>query len=518
MNALAEAQSHLQAGRLDEAERLLRRVLRRAPEEAAAAHLLGIVLHRAGRDAQALTFLDRARRAGPADARLAGNRASVLAALGRHDDALAELDDAVARHPGEAALHYNRGNALLARGRNEAAEEAFERALARHPDLVPAWQNIGLARTRQGKLEAALAAYERVIALAPPARPGSEEARLLAEMWANKAWALDWLNRREEALAACQTALAIVPDFPLAHWNAAPILLALGDYARGWREWEWRWQLPDSPLRRRALSAPLWLGAESLAGRTILLHAEQGFGDTLQFCRFARRVQARGARTILEVPRPLLALARTLPGVDTLIAAGETLPPFDCHTPLMSLPLALGITLNGLAGDVPYLAADPARIASWRARLGESGRRRVAFAWSGNPGTPTDRWRSAPLAALAVLFRKDIEFVCLQREIREADREAVHRFGIRFFGEAIADFADTAALIALSDLCLTTDTGPAHLAGAMGHKLWVMLHDAPEWRWLIGREDSPWYPSARLFRQTRAGDWGELAARVAAAL
>lgn len=508
----------LLANRLDEAERLLRRTLRADTSAPQAAHLLGIVLHRQGRNDQALTFLDRALRQAPDDTQALNNRATVLNALGRAAEARAALERAAGLRPDDAGLHYNLANTHLAEGDSEAALAAFDRALALAPDFRGAWQNRGVALTRLGRPAEALATYDRLLALAPPPAPGSAEATHLAEIWANKAWALDRLNRRPEALAACDAGIALDGEFPLAHWNAAPILLAMGEYARGWQEWEWRWRDPNFKVRRRAFAQPLWLGETALAGRTILLHAEQGFGDTLQFCRYVPMVRALGARVVLEAPAPLVPLLRTLAGWDALHATGETLPPFDVQTPLMSLPLAFATRIETIPAAVPYLAPDPARVARWQGVLGERRRPRVGLAWSGNPGLASDGVRSAPLAALAPLFRDTIEFVAVQKDIRDSDRAALARFGIRHFGAETADFADAAALIACTDLVLSVDSGPAHLAGALGHPVWLMLYWAAEWRWLEGRADSPWYPTARLWRQAEPGGWAELAGRIGAAL
>ncbi len=515
---LQAANLAFQAGRLAEAERTLRRLLRIDSPPSQAAHLLGLVLHAQGREAQALTFLDRARRESPDDSQVENNRATVLNALGRPDEALAALDRALLLRADDPGLHYNRGNTLLSLGDNDAALAAFDRAIALRPDFAQAWQNRGVTLTRLGRPVEALETYDRLIALMPHPPPDAATADLLAEIWANKAWALDRLNRRHDALAACDRGIALAPDLPLPHWNAAPTLLAIGDYERGWQEWEWRWRDPSFRVRRRAFAEPLWLGHETLQGRRILLHAEQGFGDTLQFCRYVPMVKARGASVTLEVPAPLEPLMRTLEGPDVLIAAGRALPSFDYQTPLMSLPLAFGTRIETIPARVPYLAADPARLALWRERLGEKCRLRIGLAWSGNPGLASDGVRSAPLADLAPLFYGDIDYVAVQKDVRARDRDAVERFGIRVFTDELRDFADTAALIALTDLVISVDSGPAHLAGALGHPVWLLLYWAAEWRWLEAREDSPWYPSARLFRQRRPGDWTELAARVGACL
>ncbi len=501
--------------RFAEAERILRRLVRQGPERADVLHCLGIALLGQREHAQALGFIERSLRLAPGDTQAENNRATALAALGRHEEALASLDTALAGKPNDAQLHYNRANALRHLLRDAEAVAAYDEALRLDPSLRQALQNKGIVLTRLGRPLEALATYDHLLSL----YRNTPADDILAEARANRAWALDRLNRRDEALAACDDAIAGDPQHALAHFNAAPICLATGDYERGWREFEWRWQDATFKHHARNFGKPLWLGQENLAGRTILLHAEQGFGDTIQFCRYVPMVKATGARVILEAPGPLVALLKTLDGPDELHPHGARLPPFDLHTPLMSLPLAFGTTLQTIPATVPYLAADADRIEKWRAILGPPrGQKRVGLAWSGNAALQSDNVRSARLAELSPLFRDDIEYIAVQKDIRPHDLADTNRLGIRTFAAETTDFADAAALISLMDLVISVDSAPAHLAGALGRPVWVLLYFAAEWRWLMAREDSPWYPTARLFRQQIALDWGEVAARVGDAL
>ncbi len=504
---LQPAMAALRAGAMVEAERHLRRLLRQYPDHAETLHCLGIALHGQGEHVQALGFLDRALRANPLDSRAENNRATVLTALNRTTEALASLDRALCLQPHDPELHYNRGNTLLALNRAEEALAAFNRALELNPKLQQARQNRGIALTRLGRSVEALADFDRL--LADPA-PGVA----VPELRANRAGTLDQLNRRADALADCDVALAQDPNFALAHWNAAIVCLGMGDFARGWREWEWRWKTPDFARDRKRWPQEPWLGQAPLAGRRILLHSDQGLGDMIQFCRYVPRVKALGAETILECPPPLLELMRTLDGVDHLITVGEDPGDVTFQTPLMSLPLAFGTELATIPAATPYLAADPARVAAWAARLGPSTRPRIGLAWSGNPMLKTDAQRSAPLASLANLILADVSYISVQKDVRERDRAALSQLGIADYGADITDFADSAALISLLDVVICVDTGPAHLAGAIGKPVWLLLHNPAEWRWLMDREDSPWYPTARLFRQVMPGDWPELALRV----
>jgi hypothetical protein len=271
----------------------------------------------------------------------------------------------------------------------------------------------------------------------------------------------------------------------------------------------------------RPFAQPLWLGRAPLQGRRILLHAEAGLGDTIQFCRYAPLVTALGAQVDLEVPAPLLALLSTLRAPCTLVRRGDPLPEFDVHCPLMSLPLALGTTVDTIPADVPYLYADPAKVEDWRRHLGAARAPRVGLAWSGSAIYRNDRKRSLPLGALAELMSLPIEFHALQKDIREDDRAAAREFGrLRLHEGRLNDFSDTAALLELMDLVVSVDTSVAHLAGAMGKPVWVLLPFLPDHRWFLDRADSPWYPTATLLRQSRPGDWpgviAELACRLAA--
>jgi tetratricopeptide (TPR) repeat protein len=513
---LQPALAALHAGRAAEAERLLRKLLRARPDDAEALHCLGVALLAQDEAKQALGFIERSLRLAPANSQAENNRATALGALGRHEEALESLGRAIRLKPDDAGLHYNRGNALRKLLRDATALEAYDTALHLDPSLRLALQNKGIVLTRMGRAAEALAVYDQLLTFYRAAPPDA----VLAEARLNRACALDRLNRRDEALAACDVALNEDPQHALAHFNAAPICLAVGNYARGWKEFEWRWRWHDPNIQKhiRHFKEPLWLGEQDLEGKTILLYAEQGFGDTIQFCRYVPMVKARGARVLLEVPQPLVPLMQSLGGFDELIPFGTKLPPFDFQTPMMSLPLAHNTLLETIPAPLPYLRAEPGRVEKWRALLGPRTRPRVGLAWSGNMALQSDRLRSARLAELAPLFRDGIEFVAAQKEVRDYDVADAARFGIRLFSDDTDDFADTAALISQLDLVISVDSAPAHLAGAMAQPVWVLLYHAAEWRWLMEREDSPWYPTARLFRQKTPLDWGEVAQRVGDAL
>jgi hypothetical protein len=390
--------------------------------------------------------------------------------------------------------------------RFEDAVASYERALAIRPDFAQALYSRGNALMALNRHDEAIASFERALA----ARPG------YAEALNNRGAALQALNRHQEAIASYEQLLAIKPDDAGVHFNASLARLTLGDLLAGWKEYEWRWKSKHFTSRQRDFTQPLWLGRESLAGKTILLHAEQGFGDTLQFVRYAPAVARQGARVLLEVPGALRRLFEGFQGVERVIAKGESLPKFDCHCPLMSLPLAFGTTLQNIPCEVPYLSAPARRVEQWRQQLGTGTKPRVGIVWSGRLTHKNDHNRSIPLSALLPLAGAGVELVSLQKEVRGDDLATLAQFGeIRHFGEELQDFADTAALISLLDIVVSVDTAPAHLAGALGKPVWILLPYRPDWRWLLDREDSPWYPTARLFRQPAIGDWESVIERYA---
>jgi hypothetical protein len=293
--------------------------------------------------------------------------------------------------------------------------------------------------------------------------------------------------------------------------------LLLGDFPQGWRDYEWRTEADEFVFKKRIFEPPRWQPQDDLTGKTILLYGEQGLGDTLMILRYVPHVVGTGAKIILEVPRALISLCAEINGISQLVANGEALPAFDVQCPLMSLPYIFGTTLDTIPANVPYLAPPDDRIPDWRRRLGDADVMRVGIVWSGNPKHKNDHNRSIPLQSLCSLRSFGIELVSLQKELRPDDHSVLQAYpDIRHFGEEIRDFADTAALISLVDLVISVDTSVAHLAGAMGRPLWLLLPYSPDFRWLRDREDSPWYPTARVFRQPSIGDWDSVIERVKA--
>jgi tetratricopeptide (TPR) repeat protein len=468
----------------------------------------GNVLHALKRFEEALASYDRALALRPDLAEAHANRGSASHELKRFAEALASHDRALALRPDYTEARYNRGNALHALKRFEEALADYERALALRPHYVEALANRGVTLHELKRFEAALESQDRALAVRPD----------YAEAFVNRGVTLHELKRFDEALASYDRALALRPDFAQAHYNEAICRMLTGDFDRGWQKLEWGWDTEQLKSLKRKFSQPLWLGSDEIAGKTILLHGVHGFGDTIQFCRYVPRVVERGARVILEIQEPLCELMGTLPGAAQIVTRGKPLPDFDLHCPLLSLPLALGTRLATIPAQTPYLRAFPQAVTDWNARLGP--RPRIGLAWSGRPEHNNDRNRSMRLGTLlSPLAGFEATYVSLQREVREDDASVLQdRSEILHFGEELKTYADTAALIANLDLVISVDTSVAHLAGALARPVWILLPFIPDWRWLLDREDSPWYPTARLFRQDETREWDNVMARVHAAL
>lgn len=511
-------------------------------------HAAGVVLTELGRASEAIAMLDEGLKLAPDDEPLLYASCVALDLLHARDELLRRCDRLLARNRDNAQAWVGRGNALLGLDRHAEAAQAYGEAVRRAPQHVDALRNCAAALRALGRYEEALSYYERAHAVAGPhpellynravtlqqlgrydeaMASHAEAARApadTAQALYTKAVALQQLGEHEAALKQYEVACERDPHHGAARRSQAYCRLLMGDFETGWQQHESRWHATDVLLNRRHADRPLWLGVEPVAGKTVLLHAEQGYGDTLQFCRYAPLVAEKGATVLLEVPKALASLLGSLPGVSRIVTEDDATPAFDLQCPLMSLPLAFRTTLGTVPAATPYLRADAQRRAVWAQRveaLGAAGkpqRLKVGLAWSGNPRHNNDENRSLPFDALRPLLALDATFVCLQPQVRERDREALAASGIVNFGDALADFADTAALVEALDVVVTVDTSVAHVAGAVGRPVWILLPRSPDWRWLLQREDSPWYPTARLFRQTRPGDWPEVIARVQQAL
>jgi tetratricopeptide (TPR) repeat protein len=455
----------------------------------------------ADRAGDAVADYDRVIALVPAHWEALNNRGIALEALQRYDDALRSYERALALNPTNTSVLHNRAASLLTLQRQHEALPLFEHLIAVEPSNVDNWTGHGAALASLLNLDDAIASFDKALALDPAS------VRALV----SRGTVLAAQSRTAEALADYRRALILDPNNATAHANLAFALLADGNLADGFAEYEWRRKDGPIHLTSRRFDTPEWQG-EDIAGKTLLLHPEQGLGDILQFARFVSRLTANGVRVILEVPRTLEALMRTLPGGATIVQTGSTLPPYDFHAPLMSVAHKLRLTLDVIPAAVPYLHAPTDRRTQWRTRMAALARPRVGLCWSGNAEHRNDRARSIPLGELARIAQVETaSFVSLQRDVRETDKAPFAALkNIANFMPEVADFADTAALIADLDLVICVDTSVAHLAGALGKPVWILIATSADWRWLKGRDDSPWYPTARLFRQKTHGNWNEV--------
>ena len=499
-----QASNSFREGNLDKAERLCAGILEYRSDDFDALHLLGIVNFQRRRLVEALRFLSQALKVNSGSAEAMTNLGLALHAAGRLEEAVAHYRNALMLAPDHPEIHYNLANVFLELGRIDEALAGFDDVLAKNPSHVGALVNRGNALLRFNRPVDAMSSYDKALA-AMPGHP---------QILTNRGHALRRLDRPLEALADFEAALVKGPDFAEAHFEAAMTRLTLGDFDAGWRAYEWRWKTATFASQRRQFRAPLWLGDAPVSGKTILLHAEQGLGDTIQFIRYAPLLVGRGAKVVCEVQPELLSLLSRLEGID-MIARGEPLPPFDLHCPLLSLPLAFATKPEAIPASVPYLAPPVEHLARWRDRLPRQ-RPRVGFVWSGSPSHKNDRNRSIPLERLAALF-EDPPLRCfsLQNELRDADNEVLRGLpNLVHLGGELRDFADTAAVISLLDVVISVDTSVAHLAGALGKPVVILLPYAADFRWMRGSDETPWYPTARLFRQPAFGDWDSVIARL----
>ena len=500
-----QAFGSFQEGDLDRTERLCAGILEYRPRDFDALHLLGMLNFQRRRLAEALRFLSEALKIDSSSVDAMSNLGLALDATGRHEEAIASYRTALRLAPDHPEILYNLANACLELGRIDEALSAYDRVLAVQPVHVGALVNRGNALQRLNRPVPAIANYDEALA-AMPGHP---------QILTNRGHALRRLDRPVEALADFEAALAAAPEFSEAHFEAAMTRLSMGEFTAGWKQYEWRWKTGAFTRHRRQFEAPLWLGETAISGKTILLHAEQGFGDTIQFIRYAPLLAGRGAKVICEVQPELQPLLSQLEGV-TVMAAGEALPAFDLHCPLLSLPLAFGTRLETIPAAVPYLDALQERVAYWRDRL-PPGRPRAGFVWSGQPSHKNDANRSIALARLSAWFENPpVRCFGLQSDLRSADGEALRGLpNLVPLGDGFRDFADTAAVISLLDVVVSVDTAVAHLAGAMGKPVMILVPYAADFRWMRNRGGSPWYPTAELYRQPAFGDWDSVIVRVA---
>ncbi|WP_144157457.1 tetratricopeptide repeat protein [Paraburkholderia sp. BCC1885] len=578
----------LRSGQPHEAIGWLDRALAENEELADAYFLRGEAQQMTQQYEAAITSYDALLRRKPNHADALNNRGNAYHALGQHERALEDYDEAIALDPAKASFHNNRGLAIKALGQHAQAISCFERAIALQPDYGLAHFNLGLslfamARYAQaaashdeairlmphhaashwgradalrasGQYEASLASYQTASALEPRNADIYNNRGLLMHVWGrhrealadfaiairldpahadahcNCGMALEASGQHTEALAHYETAIALSPNHAAAHFNHALCNLTLGNYREGWAEYEWRWRTQQLKSSELISDKPLWLGNESLHGKRILVHAEQGLGDSLQFCRYLPMVAERGATVIVQIPASLTTLIRAINGVAQVLAPGEALPAFDLHCPLMSLPLAFGTTLETVPSAPRYVSPCAEKTLGWQKRLGPRHAFRVGLVWAGAPHgslavqRPVDARRSIPLTQFAALNLPGAEFFSLQKgepavsQLRELEAANWKGPAIVDHTADLHDFEDTAALVDQLDLVIGVDTSVAHLAGALGKPVWLLNRFDTCWRWMTQRDDSSWYPSMKIFRQPAPGDWDSVIAQVRAEL
>ncbi|MGE0734969.1 MAG: tetratricopeptide repeat protein [Alphaproteobacteria bacterium] len=563
-------------GKLGEAAHIYAEILERQPNHFDALHLLGVAAVEAGRTERGIELIRSAIGLNDQVAEAHSNLGNALQVLKRHQEAVACYDKAIALKPDFPDVHLNRGVALTDLRRLDEAVASFGRAIALDPDNPAAYSNRGVALRELGRAGEALVDFDRALALNPRyAKAYSNRGNALLDLrrfdeavascdaaialdpryadahnnrgialqylkrpadavasfdraivsapdfpvaYNNRGNALQDLKRHAEAIASFEKAISLKPDYADAYWNESLCYLVMGKFEQGWPLYEWRKRRAGSKALR-SYRQPLWSGTEAISGKTVFVYWEQGFGDTIQFCRYAVLLAGLGAKVVLSVQDPLKRLLAQFAPTIRIIGPDERPVAFDFHIPLLSLPLALRTTLATIPARPHYLRADERARLEWAARLPPATKPRIGVAWSGNTALRNDYSRSIDFSAYAPLLTDKFEWHCLQKEIRSDELSEISESGrIKFHGERLSDFGDTAALLDLMDLVVTVDTSVAHLAGAMGKPVWILLPVNPDWRWLLDRKDSPWYPSARLFRQRESGNWADVIARVAGEL
>jgi tetratricopeptide (TPR) repeat protein len=549
-NLLNSAFQLHQSQRILEALDLYNKVLPLQQDNAQLLYMAGTANLQIGQAEQGIALIERSLALNPNNPAAHNNVGRALQSLERADDALAHYDKALAIQPGYAEAHYNRGVALYTLKRTDEALASYGEALAIKPDFAEAHNDRGIALQESMRLEEALASYDQALAINPGhAGVHCNRGGALRELWRldealasydkalaikpdvaeahnDRGVALRELMRLDEALVSFDQAIACQPDYAKAYLNKAYVLLLQGDFDKGWALLEWRFKRVNPRFPQ-----PPWLGAEKLEGKTILLHAEEGLGDTVQFCRYAKQVHALGARVILEVQPRLIHLLQGLDGVTAVIGRGQPLPAFDYHCPLLSLPFALRKSVASIPQPAPYLKADEAKTRYWRERIGGGTKLKVGLVWSAGLRPDKPEWRivnerrNIPLAVFCHALRAvNAEFFSLQvgeqaeAELRLRQRDYWPGGNFHNFMDENRDFSDSAAIIANLDIVVSVDTSTAHVAAALGKPTWVLIRYDTDWRWLTDRDDSPWYQSVKLYRQSEDGLWEPVLRRLAADL
>jgi tetratricopeptide (TPR) repeat protein len=553
-------------GNLEEAQVIYEKILSIQPDHFDALQLLGSLLAQLHKYSEAIKYLSKALKINPGDARTQCNQGIVLKELKRFDEALSSYNQAIAIEPSYADAFNNQGILLEELKRFDEALSSYNQAIAIEPKFAQAYYNRGIVLQELKRFDEALVSYNQAIAInsnfvnaynnksivlkslkrfdealsvcdqaisIKPDYPNTyyNQGKILQELnrhdealvsydqaivikpdyseaYNNRSNTLKELKQFDKALVNYNQAIAIDPNYADAYFNKSLLLILRGNYGEGWQLYEWRWKQKHNIDSRRSYKQPLWLGNESLIGKTLLITIEQGFGDYIQFIRYAFLVEKLGAKVILEAPLLLMKLASTLKGHFIFVESGKSLPDFDYYCPIVSLPLAFKTTVETIPATLPYLYVDKVKKQQWNKKLGKQVMIRIGLVWTGNPDHTNDHNRSLLLKQFSHLLTLPFEFHSLQKDIREADAQTIiDHPHIYQHQDELQDFSDTAALVDAMDIIISVDTSVAHLAGAMGKKLWLLLPYLPDFRWMLDREDSPWYPSAKLYRQEKINDW-----------
>jgi tetratricopeptide (TPR) repeat protein len=506
-----EGAALLAAGRVDAAVAALRRAVELRPDAEVLHFNLGNALKAGGQREEARACYRRAIELKPGFVEALCNLAAMLQEDDELQEALFTCQTILACEESNAHCYAILGNVFNSMGRLEDAANCYRQAIVVRPELVEAWTSLGAVLVDQGKLEEGASCCRRALEI----RPNDPIA------YNNLGKACEENGDLQDAFDCYCRAIELDPNYANGHLNRSEVLLLTGDFERGWPEYEWRWKTKQIPAPEHA--APKWEG-EPLAGRTILLQGEQGLGDTIQFVRYAPVIKRLGAKVVVECQRPLVKLLASCQGIDQLVAQGDDLPRFDVHAPLLSLPRIVKTTLDSIPAEAPYLSADPRLVEEWRKKLSGVGGFRIGINWHGRTGHGEHLRRDVPPEFFAVVAQMPgVRLVSLQKGATAEELAAVGGGQAVFdpgedFDRASGSFMDTAAIMKNVDLVITSDTSVPHLAGALGVPVWLLLPALPDWRWLLGRSDSPWYPTMRLFRQERRGDWGSVFAELQAAL
>jgi Flp pilus assembly protein TadD len=505
-NQTQSALKYYQSGDLQQAEYIFRKILEKKHNHIDALHNLGALYAQQGHYDLAITYIEKAIRISP-------HNADAYFILGKSFHAKGDLDQAITCYRKVIKLNrffllaaYNLGEALQDKGEVEEALVCYRNELEINPNHADSCNNIGIILHAQGKYDESIQHYQKALTMSPRSE----------NVWNNLAIALKDCGALDKAIHCYRTALQLNPSQPIIHYGLSMTLLLAGYFEEGWREYKWRWKTRDFERYARNFTRPLWEGTD-IPGLTILLHDEQGFGDTIQFVRYAPLIARKGVKVIVECQRELVGLLQSVEGIHQVIGREEKLPAFDRYCPLAGLPLLFGTTLESIPAKVPYIEGDSLSVQKWRNKVqDDKSKIKAGLVWAGRPEHKNDRNRSCcleifyPLAELSGISFYSLQKGCAAEEAKKPPE------GMKLidYTEDIHNFSDTAAFIMNLDLVISVDTSVVHLAGALGKPVWTLLPYAPDWRWLLNREDSPWYPTMRLFRQPSPGDWDSVILKV----